>query len=239
MNEVNKEVIGKYGAVKKFFGVIFEPAKSFEEIKDKPTFLFPFIIMSIVVGVTTYAMMPYMDIISAYSLELMGVTPDHPAFQQQNVQQPLFITIPLGILSVILGWVVMAGLCRLLSMIFVGEGNFKKDLSVFANTYVFSLIGSIISAVLLVATGSAAKMNVSLSLFTPFLEKTSFTFWLLNSINIFTLWGLIIAALGISIVENIKKVKAYLIVFTPWLLGKIIVVAFNVLLVIPQLQRMG
>ncbi len=229
------------GAVKKYIGVIFEPSKAFKAIKSKPNFIFPLVIMMLLIGVKTYISLPYQQQIELYSQKLMGMSADHPALQ--NIQaQSLGTTIlnaVVGIALIVLGWLVMAGIARLFSMLFAGKGKFKQNLSVFANVYVFTLIGAVLSTVLLVVTGSPEKMNTNLSVLFPFLEETSFLFWIFNSINIFTLWGIIVAVIGISIVEDIKKFQACLIVVFPWLLSKILLAAYIALFVIPMLDKIG
>ena len=230
------------GALKKYIGVIFEPSKAFKAIKSKPNFIFPLVIMMILIGVNTYISLPYQQQIELYSQKLMGMSADHPAFQNIQAQSSLGTTIfglIIAMVLIVVGWLVMAGIARLFSMLFAGKGKFKQDLSVFANVYVFTLIGAVLSTVLLVVTGSPEKMNTNLSVLFPFLEETSFLFWIFNSINIFTLWGIIVAVIGISIVEDIKKFQACLIVVFPWLLSKILWAAYMALFTIPMLEKIG
>jgi hypothetical protein len=221
--------------------MLFEPTKAFEAIKERPNFIFPAIIMIIAVCISTYFTLPYQDEIKAYTYELMGISADHPMMQNQaQIPNSLTIALTMGgaIVLAIIGWLIMAVICRLFSMIFVGEGKYKHDLSVFANTYVFTLLGTLISCILLIVTKDPAKMNTNLSLFFPFLDHSGFMFWFTTNINIFTFIGLIFAVVGISIVENIKKYQAALMVFVPWLIGKAAAAAYYALFTIPMLQKM-
>ncbi len=247
-NQINineHQEVKKYDAIKKYLGVLFEPARAFQEIKNQPTLLLPIIIMLVILIATTVLTLPYTKEVSLYQYELMGLSPNHPIVVQQLEKVAtvstgsIIIGIVVNSIAMILGWLFMAGISRLVSMIFVGAGKFTQDLSVFANTSLITFIGALVSTILLIVTGNPAMMNTSLSLFVPFLEKTSFLYWLLNYINIFSLWGIIIAGFGISIVENISKVKAYTIVLVPWLLGKVIMAAYIALFTIPMIMKMG
>lgn len=84
---------------------------------------------------------------------------------------------------------------------FGGEANFRQHLAVSSHAAMIPAVGALLTVPLQIARGDV-QTQLSLSLLTPFLEADSILFRVLNGISVFSLWWLVVLALGASIVNR-------------------------------------
>lgn len=91
---------------------------------------------------------------------------------------------------------VLAGVLTLIfGMLMHGGATYRQHLGVVAHVLLIPALGALLTLPLQIAKGDL-QLQLSLALLTPFLDAGSFAFRLLNGLNIFALWAIVVAGLG-------------------------------------------
>lgn len=95
------------------------------------------------------------------------------------------------------------GLAGLLSLVFGavmrGQARFAQYLAISSHVLLVPALGALL---LLPFRFTHPELEPSLALFTPFLHSESWFFRLLASVNLFSLWTILLLALGVSVVNR-------------------------------------
>lgn len=81
--------------------------------------------------------------------------------------------------------------------------------------------------VILAGVTGSPSVTTSLALFTPFLNRASFGYRFLAGIDLFSIWQLLIFAIGVSITTGLRGSRAYSLVFSLWLIFTLILSALG------------
>ncbi len=96
----------------------------------------------------------------------------------------------------------MAGVLTLVfSVLLGGRARFRQYLSIVAHALLITALGGLVGLLLRTVSGRD-DLRPSLALFTASYSPESFTFRLLDGIDLFAVWMLIVVALGVSIVNE-------------------------------------
>lgn len=213
------------GAVIDLFRVLFEPTEVFEGVRERPRFLMPAIALSIIVMVVIYFMGPYNQAAMANRMAQMTQQNPQAAAQAAKFQglAPLF-----GPVGVFIGLLIGAGLLWLLVMLFAGgEAKFKTLLSVAAYTALPSILLQVATLLVLKMKGVEAiaspedlRPPLGLNLLAP--NATGFTGAVLAGINPFSIWGMVLTAIGVGVTHKTGKGTAYTVAIVATVLGILI-----------------
>lgn len=95
------------------------------------------------------------------------------------------------------------GLAGLLAVVFGalmrGQARFAQYLAISSHALLVPALGALL---LLPLRFSNPELEPSLALFTPFLSPEGWPFRLLASVNVFSIWTLVLLALGVSVVDR-------------------------------------
>ncbi len=95
-----------------------------------------------------------------------------------------------------------AGLVALVFNLFLGgEARYKQYLAVSTHGLLITSLGGLLTLPLQIARGDV-QTQLSLSLLTPFLDRDGFLFGFLQGMNVFTLWMIVLLALGVSVLNR-------------------------------------
>ena len=205
--------------------VLYEPGAVFERVRERPSFLVPYLAICIVQIAIYFLNMPFMKAgLAAQMASRPAGGPDPSKFLILGV-----IFIPLGIgLALLIG----GGLLWVLVSLFGGEAKFSRLLSVAAYASVPSIILlALVGAIVLQmkGTGQMTSMqdlqpSLGLDLLVP--GAKGFAEAALKAINPFGIWGLVITAIGISTTHRLSKGTGYIIATITFLIGVCIAGAF-------------
>lgn len=205
----------------KIVSIFTAPSKVFTGLKEKPVWTKPFIIVLIIIALSSaFTVMLAKDAI---------ITKQEEAFQERGMndeqieQAKKFIQGPLPIVFAGIGGAIVVAVLlllfalvlKLLVPVFGGTSAFKSVFSVVS----FSALIMVPAAVLklmLVAITKSPYVTTSLALLTPTMEKTSLLYQFLAGFDFFIIWEMILVAIGINIVSGVKKQNAYILVFLVW-----------------------
>lgn len=192
--------------------VIVNPSPAFRAVKEAPGFLIPAAIFIIIMVAATLLVGPETR---QYTIELM-TKQGLPASQ---IEASLGMLMVWSIIAVVISypllWLLQAVILLIYNQITLGEGKFKQFFAVAVFSSVPTVIHQIIASGLIKGMGMKAAMqvNTSLALFLGS-DNQTFLYRFFAYFDLFTVWGLVLLALGGSIVMNksVKGIGLYILV---------------------------
>lgn len=231
--QTSADEMGPWGRA---IGVFISPRETFESIDRKPTWLVPFIILSILVFILSLSVM---DIMTKYQIELLE-TRDIPQEQMEVMKDrilgPLkYINLAFYPLIFIIVWLFIS-LCFWLSgsVVMGGDVKFKNIFSLVAwSGFVadWQGVGSIFKTILTKLKGTPHGVNTSLSIILPtpkIGETPSILYSFLSRFDLFMLWQLAIWIVAISVVFRFSIKKSATMVLSLWAVYIILAVIVEV-----------
>jgi hypothetical protein len=200
-------------------GTYYQPDKVFEGMKEKPRWLIPLIISVIFTLIVTAIILP--KFVLPEQAAKLASNPDIPADRMEEIQARMSGPIPLiaGLVSNLVA--VPVGLL-LIGLIFWGIFSMSGHKAGFKQMFTAAVYGSLIGIpgaiikVPLMFIKETAKVSTSLGLILPAEMEEGFLVRLLNHIDLFTIWTLVVMAIGFSVFSGAPRKKSYWIVFGCW-----------------------
>ncbi|HEY3220857.1 MAG TPA: YIP1 family protein [Gemmatimonadales bacterium] len=200
------------------FKVLYEPTAVFERVRVAPDFLLPFALICLVQLVLFFVNLPFLKAgMAAQFAARPAGGPDPSKFLWIGA---IFIPITFALIVLI-----AAGLLWVLVSLFGGEASFSR----LASVTVYSLVPSgilmaIVGTVVLHLQGvgqitSPQDMQPALGLDLLMPGATGFLGAALKAVNPFSIWGLVITAIGVSTTHRLSKGTGYLVATISFLIG--------------------
>jgi len=214
----------------RIIGVLFSPKPTFEDIARKPSWILPVVISTILGIVATVSLNQRMNW-RQYLSEQFEKKPQAAQLAPEQKEKQLDISVKVttyavyvaGILGSVLFAVIVAGLMMLAYNLLGGaHATYSQSLAIAAHTLVVGLVSTpiFLLVVFLRDKGSVDPNNpvaTNLGAFLPE-ESAKWLMTLCKSIDIFTIWTLILIAIGFAAVnpKKLKGAKPYVIAFSVW-----------------------
>jgi hypothetical protein len=245
--------VKKKGALERIVGMFFEPSETYQSIKARPTWLVAFLV-TMLFGILFYfaytSRVPYevrfqaqmdrtMQAMERFSTDERQVRAMREEFERRAREgetmrgRVLAAASQIGLALILL--VVVAAL-YLVGSILVGKRmTFKQALAVRAYADLPpSVVWSIITVILMFVKSPdeidpVDPRSILTSNLGPLIDKEQVVLkTLANNIDLFQIWGIILAIIGMTIVpEKITRGQAIGIVVFVWLLGLLVKIGFN------------
>lgn len=210
--------------LKDITGIYYQPEKVFEGMKGKPRWLVPLIVSIVFTLIVTAIILPtiVMPEQAAIISERMANNPDVPAEQIEAIQERMSGPIPIiaGLVSNMI--MIPVGLL-LIGLIFwwifsmMGhKAQFKEMFTTAVFASLIGIPGALVKVPLMFIKGTA-KVSTSLGLILPAEMEEGFLMRLMNHIDLFTIWMLVVMVIGFSIFSGAPRKKSYWIVFASWI----------------------
>lgn len=191
--------------------VLVEPARTFSQLRQKPRWVVPFLVLLVAVVLASILMSPY---VAEMQMDALRQNPNMTQEQQdaavQFMKSPIFgaVTAISYLFFFMIVTFVGTGVLMLMgSVIFGGKASFVGVLSVTVLSFMPWLVGTIIK-VPLILWKETIDIRTSLALLMPDRELTSPGVSLLNVVtDIFTIWWVVILVIGISVIYEFKDQK--------------------------------
>jgi len=201
--------------------IFTSPSKVFSSLKERPKWVLPLVIVVVVTLIATILILSSrigLDMRLA-ALKARNLPPEQLERAQRFIKGPLpVITGSISVLIATPIWMVIVAFIYNLCLPLVGgKGNFLKTFSVVSYSAMVRIPG-IILRTLLIFIKKTPFVYTSLILFFPKIPHHSFGARFLSRLDIFTIWELILIALGLEIITDVKGKKTYYLVFGIWLL---------------------
>lgn len=213
------------GAVLDLVRVLFSPGEVFERLREKPVWLVPAIVLGIFGTVIGYLFVPFrLASMAGQMARAAAQNPGAPAQIEAFTRGFVFAT-PIFVLIILL--IVTGVLWLLVTLLAGGEARFKTLLCVATYTALPSLLLQVATLVVLKMKGVESVTSpldlqppLGLNLLTP--NVTGFLAGVLASINPFTIWGMVLTAVGVQVTQRTSKGAAYTVAITAMMLGVLI-----------------
>lgn len=243
----------RLGPLQRLGGTLFSPGETFEDVNRKPTFIVPIIIaMVVAVASTTFfewRVKPDWDQIMRTQVKKrveksgQSLTPEQIQ-QQVDIGKTIAKFVPLiVIVATPIVYVILAGIYALGMMFIQAKTTFKKILSVVAWTSAATgIVGAIVGVAVLMVRDPSELRTLDPSQFGS-IAPTNFGAFLASdaaaalralatSIDVFTIWSLILMSIGFAAIAGSKKItstKAGTMVFGFWAIWVVVKVAWAAL----------
>jgi len=210
------------GAVLDLVRVLFSPSEVFERLRERPVWFVPAIVLGIVATVLGYLFVPFR--LASMSGQIAKAAAQNPAASAQ-IETFTRMAVYASPIFVLLFLVIVAGVLWLLVTLFAGgEAKFRALLSVATYTALPSILLQVATLVVLTMKGVESVTTpldlqppLGLNLLAP--NMTGFTSGVLAAINPFTIWGMVLTAIGIQVTHRTSKGSAYTVAITAMLIG--------------------
>lgn len=208
-------------AVLDLFNVLHEPTAVFERLREKPRWFLPAVVVIIVLSVIALLMKPFY--IAAFQGAAASLTPEQAARAPSAATQATIglAFVPVGVL---LSLVIGAGLLWVMTAVTGTEGRYKVLLSVLSHAYMTYVLFSIVGAAVLLLRGAQSVTSMAdlrpalgLDLVIPGAGPALATF--LNGINPFSIWGVWLTGLGVSVTHRTSRSSGIMIAALAFLVG--------------------
>jgi hypothetical protein len=212
-------------------GVLFSPNETFASIARQPDWVVPLVLMLVVSLIAGIVIGNRVDFASAAreAMEQKNIPPDRVESAVKMTAAISKVASYCAPIFSVIGFLVIAGVLLLAFRLFGGEGNFKQAFSASVYAWIPGLLKSIITLVVLLTRDSMSAEDLAIAVrsnlgFLVSMKSNPMAFAVLTSLDIFTIWVLILFSIGFAYVARVPKAKAATIVVTLWL----VTVAFKV-----------
>ncbi len=206
----------------KIINIFFEPKRVFESLRIKPTWLVPFLIVAILgIGFYYYAYPLIMD----QQVQRIQENEKIPEEQKGRIIEKLKETdhppiwqlalAPIGSLVSLV--VVAAVLFFVFNVLLGGDSTFRQVFSVYCYSALVAIPAMIVKFPLIMAKGSL-NVQTSLAVFLSADAKDTFLYNVFSSFDIFTIWQVILVAIGMGVMYKYSTKKAFAPVLILWLI---------------------
>ena len=218
----------------RLFDVFSAPSRLFTNLKEKPKWIIPFIIVLVVIALAASSTVVLTkDAIITRQEEMLkerGMNDEQIEQTRKFMQGPLPVVFG-GISGAIFVGVLLLLFTVILNLflpVFGGTSGFKSVLTVVSFSALIKVPSAILKIILMAITKSPF-VTTSLALVASNLEKTSFVYQLLAGFDFFIIWEMILVAIGINIISGVKKQNAYVLVFLIWFVSLFIGIGLSFL----------
>lgn len=197
--------------------IIVSPMSVIEDIQRKPNFLLPIGLILVIGFITSFLTKDLMAQLIDMSYANAGLTADQIASTKELTSGYMSVMLYVGILFIPLVPMVKGCVSHLLSILFSGEGTFGSTVSLMLNAYLIQMFGGLIALPVMLMTQNGA-FGFSAALLLPLEKYGTPLFTTLSTLNLFTIWYLIVTVMGIKKLQNLSTWKATFIVLLPFIL---------------------
>lgn len=210
-NEVKVEKMSLGEKIKKFF---IKPSELFAQYKETPKYGMLFLIIGIVTFIIT--LISRLEIGSISKEQIMGSTQNAQAaeiaYNLTNSPVLIIITAVFAVIGVYIVIYIVAFIYYLFVKLFKGNIRYNQMVSIYSLSYMAVLIGSIIK----ILYSLIAKKPIADAASTATATATDV---LINNLNLFGIWQMVLLVFGISEVSEVSKKKSIAIVLIIWVLA--------------------
>jgi hypothetical protein len=207
----------------------FAPTGVFEELRAKPAFWLPWLVLSVVLVVLAVINLPFSEHATRIAIEAQG----RPAPASLGPLKVIWLVAPPVVL--LIGLLIEGALLYFALMVTGVAARFKAMMTVAVFVAPVVFYQGIVTSIVLRMRGldtmqSVRDMQVSFGLdllTSPDAHLGGFVRGVLTGINPFAIWGLVITALGVAVIEKAPSGKAWTAAIVAFLVGLLIQAALS------------
>jgi hypothetical protein len=233
--------IERPGIMSRLLKVFSEPSGLFGNLIGKTDWLIPLIIIGLVGGIINYQTRPlYADgMYKAIVERVESYREQLPEARYNQIVEdmekqfaearensfkwyypPLWFLLPFIFMAVVAGVGLMTG-----NFVFGGKANFWIIFNVVAYAALIGLLGDLVRGIMMLAKNSMF-VYTGLGILRP-ANDGSFLFYLLRQIDLFSIWRIVVTAIGLGVIYKMNPKKFAYILFAIWAIFMALVAVAN------------
>jgi hypothetical protein len=222
----------------RFAGVLFAPAEAFQEIVRRPDILAPLLLIIALGFATTATIMRHLDYESFGALQREQFRKQQPNATEADLDRFARIGVAgtkvfawISPVLMALFYAIVAGVLLLAFRLMGGEGRYAQSFSVTLYAWAPLLLYSIVTAIVVTARGSfdpvtAASIVKSNPAFLVEWREQPLLYSLLSSLDVFSVWTLILFTFGFSAMSRLSRGLSAAIVVGLWVVMVLVKLGF-------------
>ena len=203
------------GLLSRLIGVVFSPKATFQKIVPAPKVLGAIVVTGLVIGLsqglprlTESGKQAALDAQVKQTERFTGqpVTDEQYARMRQFAPITAYVTMVASPIFVAVFTLLFSGLYFVIfNVILGGTASFKQVASVVAHSSIITALGAAIGAPVQYFQGTANPMGpFTLGALLPMLDENSFLARFLGFLGVFSIWGVIVTAIGLAVLYRRK-----------------------------------
>ncbi len=210
------------GGVSKILNIFFEPKSVFQNLKIKPTWLVPLLIVAFLgIGYFHYTYPFIMD----QQVEKIRDNERIPEQQKEMIiekmkerDHPPLWQLGFAPAGTLVSFVVVAAvLFFVFNVLLGGDSSYRRVFSVYAYSALIAIPAMVVKFPLIMAKDNL-NVQTSLALFLSPEAKDTFLYNLFSSFDIFTIWQVILVSMGMGVLYKFSTKKAFTTVVILWII---------------------
>lgn len=212
--EQGTEVRKNQNGFQRAINIITSPVAVIEDIKEKPNYWVPMIIIWVVTLLSTLLLKDLSAQLNDILFANKNMTPEQIAAAKEMSSGFVKVGMYLVVIGAPLAAIVKGAFSKLLSILFSGKGTLAQTVSLVLNTYMIQMLGTLVSLPIMLITQNAA-FSFSPAILLPMSKFGTPIFTTLMYFNVFSIWYLVVTIVGIKKIHEISTWKAALITLIP------------------------
>lgn len=218
MNEAmtsNQPPVVNQNPVSTFIQIYTNPEQAYQAISKKPDWLIPVIFMILLALITIFLtseiavkeQIAYINNSEMIPEERKAEIIDE--MENPSAARKYLMPMVGGALGIFLVYAVVAGAFLVVgNFILGGQTSFKENMALYAWGSMIGVLELLVKVPLMLSKGSM-KVYTSLALLMENAEPTGWLFRLADATDIFTIWKIVVLAIGFSVINKFSKGKSY------------------------------
>ncbi|HDX9587143.1 TPA: YIP1 family protein [Bacillus pseudomycoides] len=187
------------------FGMITSPSLQFERMRTNAPVWGAFFLMAVLSGILG-AIATYL-----YSLDPVAIAENKKLGFEMTPAVALGTGFGTGLVGSMVMFFIGAALYKVLMMFMSNDTSYKKLLAITVYSSIISVLGGVINIALAwILGGNGQEMYTGLG--SLFASTGGVAYGIAKSIEVFTIWGLVVAWLGLHITAGLSKKQATILV---------------------------
>ncbi len=214
----NMEYQEKAGFIDNIVDLFTAPSKLAERIRQKPQYLLPIVLMSILTIITALAIK---DLTLQEQIRATSSLPKEFQMTEEKFNTSFMIGLAISPIMLIIGNAFSSLLYWGIGKMFGGSSQYKNVFSATLYSGVIAALGGLVQSF-----GMAYTNNIRFQ-FSPtlFLDTTGMNPWIINALNLvnpIVIWSMVFMVIALKIIHGYKKGSAIGTVVTVMIIGYII-----------------
>lgn len=221
--------VASKGPFQRIAGALSAPAETFEDIARKPDILVPLLVLLVIGFITGFIIVHYMDFNAMLAAQAEAMRAKSPGMSEADLERVGKMTTAfakvmgyVGPLLTALWYVILSGVLLLACRAMGGGGTYKQAFSatlysqfpLAINSIILGIVAAVQKSVDPTQMATVVKSNPA---FLVEMKEHPVLFSLLSSVDLFTIWTVILLIFGFAALSRMPKAKTAGVVIFLWI----------------------
>ncbi len=212
--------VNDLSAIQRAVKIYTDPENAYESIRKNPTWLFPVIVTILLAIITIFSTTDLQIQAQRDAILKSEMIPEEQKDKilenmeenQGDLVKTKILPAGMSIIGTFIYFAIAAGIFMIIgNFIMGGKTTFKQNFALFAWGSLIGVAETIVKVPLMLSKGSY-KVYTSLALLMDESQSKTILFQILDAIDLFAIWKVIVYAIGFSVVYQFARKKGYMAV---------------------------